>query len=34
MVDARGGAMTINTYGHGGKVGVEKMLGNDVFFNV
>jgi hypothetical protein len=34
MADARGVVMTIRTYGHGGKVGAEKMLVNDVFFNV
>jgi hypothetical protein len=34
MVDAKDGVMTISTYGHGGKVRAEKMLVNDVFFNV
>jgi hypothetical protein len=34
MVDSRGGVMTISTYGHGGKVGEEKKLASDVFFNV
>ncbi len=34
MANAKGGVMTISTYGHSGKVGVEKMLINDVFFNV
>jgi hypothetical protein len=34
MVDARGGVMTISTYGHGGKVGLENKLVSDVFFNV
>jgi hypothetical protein len=34
MAFARGGVMTISTYGHDGKVRTEKKLVNYVFFNV